>query len=115
MVGGDRTSAAIAAASVLAKVTRDRYMHQAAERYPGWGFEKHVGYSSPEHRAAIDEIGISPLHRRSFQSVAYTQLGLEGHLEDLEGTDNVVDLEDYIAAVEDDADGVEADLGVAEA
>ena len=78
VVGGDRTSAAIAAASVLAKVTRDRYMREAAERHPGWGFEEHVGYSTPEHRAAIDELGISPLHRRSFASVAYTQLGLDG-------------------------------------
>jgi ribonuclease HII len=75
VVGGDRTSAAIAAASVIAKVTRDRYMREAAERHPGWGFEEHVGYSTPEHRAAIEEIGISPLHRRSFQSVAYSQLG----------------------------------------
>jgi ribonuclease HII len=75
VVHGDATSAAIAAASVLAKVTRDRYMRQAAERHPGWGFEEHVGYSTPEHRAAIDRIGISPLHRRSFQSVAYSQLG----------------------------------------
>ncbi len=76
VIGGDATSAAIAAASVLAKVTRDRYMREAALRHPGWGFEEHVGYSTPEHRAAIDRIGISPLHRRSFQSVAYTQLGL---------------------------------------
>ena len=75
VVHGDATSAAIAAASVLAKVTRDRYMREAAERHPGWGFEEHVGYSTPEHRAAIDRIGISPLHRRSFQSVAYSQLG----------------------------------------
>jgi ribonuclease HII len=75
VVQGDATSAAIAAASVIAKVTRDRYMREAAERHPGWGFEEHVGYSTPEHRAAIDELGISPLHRRSFQSVAYTQLG----------------------------------------
>jgi len=76
VVGGDATSAAIAAASVVAKVTRDRYMREAALRHPGWGFEEHVGYSTPEHRAAIDRLGISPLHRRSFQSVAYTQLGL---------------------------------------
>ncbi len=76
VVQGDATSAAIAAASVLAKVTRDRYMREAALEYPGWGFEEHVGYSTPEHRAAIDRQGISPLHRRSFQSVAYTQLGL---------------------------------------
>jgi ribonuclease HII len=78
VVEGDGTSAAIAAASVLAKVTRDRYMHSVAGRHPGWGFEEHVGYSTPEHRAAIERIGISPLHRRSFQSVAYSQLELAG-------------------------------------
>lgn len=76
VVQGDATSAAIAAASVLAKVTRDRYMREAALRHPGWGFEEHVGYSTPEHRAAIEQIGISPLHRRSFRSVAYSQLEL---------------------------------------
>jgi ribonuclease HII len=76
VIQGDGTSAAIAAASVVAKVTRDRYMREAALRHPGWGFEEHVGYSTPEHRQAIEEIGISPLHRRSFQSVAYAQLEL---------------------------------------
>ena len=76
VVKGDATSAAIAAASVLAKVTRDRYMRDVAAHHPGWGFEEHVGYSTPEHRQAIEEIGISPLHRRSFQSVAYSQLEL---------------------------------------
>lgn len=76
VIEGDGTSAAIAAASVIAKVTRDRYMHGVAREHPGWGFEEHVGYSTPEHRAAIERIGISPLHRRSFQSVAYSQLGL---------------------------------------
>jgi len=78
VVEGDGTSAAIAAASVIAKVTRDRYMHGAAADHPGWGFEEHVGYSTPEHREAIERIGISPLHRRSFQSVAYSQLELAG-------------------------------------
>jgi ribonuclease HII len=78
VIEGDGTSAAIAAASVLAKVTRDRYMHGAAREHPGWGFEEHVGYSTPEHREAIERIGISPLHRRSFQSVAYSQLELAG-------------------------------------
>jgi ribonuclease HII len=76
VVKGDATSAAIAAASVVAKVTRDRYMREVAPLHPGWGFEEHVGYSTPEHRQAIEEIGISPLHRRSFQSVAYSQLEL---------------------------------------
>ena len=76
VVKGDATSAAIAAASVIAKVTRDRYMRDVAAQHPGWGFEEHVGYSTPEHRDAIEQIGISPLHRRSFQSVAYSQLEL---------------------------------------
>jgi ribonuclease HII len=76
VVGGDARSAAIAAASVIAKVSRDRFMQRAAERYPHWEFESHVGYSTPEHRAAIETHGISPLHRLSFQSVAYAQLAL---------------------------------------
>jgi ribonuclease HII len=78
VIEGDGTSAAIAAASVIAKVTRDRYMQRAASQHPGWGFVEHVGYSTPEHREAIERLGISPLHRRSFQSVAYSQLELAG-------------------------------------
>jgi ribonuclease HII len=76
VVGGDATSAAIAAASVIAKVTRDRFMVRMEERYPGWEFAAHVGYSTPEHRAAIERQGVSPLHRMSFQSAAYQQLAL---------------------------------------
>ena len=76
VVGGDATSAAIAAASVIAKVTRDRFMQRMEERYPGWEFAAHVGYSTPEHRAAIEKLGVSPLHRLSFQSMAYQQLAL---------------------------------------
>jgi ribonuclease HII len=78
VVAGDSRSAAIAAASVLAKVTRDRYMRRAAARHPGWDFDTNVGYSTPEHRAAIADRGISPLHRLSFDSIAYQQLALEG-------------------------------------
>ena len=77
VVDGDARSAAIAAASVVAKVTRDRYMRRMADELPGWHFATNVGYSTPEHRAAIAELGISDLHRRSFQSVAYTQLAIE--------------------------------------
>jgi ribonuclease HII len=77
-VDGDARSAAIAAASVVAKVTRDRYMRRAAQELPGWEFESNVGYSTPEHRAAIARMGISHLHRRSFQSIAYQQLAIEG-------------------------------------
>ena len=76
IVGGDSTSAAIAAASILAKVARDRFMRRADELHPGWEFAAHVGYSTPEHRAAILRQGVSPLHRMSFQSTAYQQLAL---------------------------------------
>jgi len=76
VVGGDATSAAIAAASVIAKVTRDRYMRRADALHPGWEFAGHVGYATPEHRAAIERLGVSPLHRMSFQSIAYQQLSL---------------------------------------
>jgi ribonuclease HII len=78
VIDGDCKSAAIAAASILAKVTRDRYMHRVAERHPKWDFHTNVGYSTPEHRAAIREHGVSPLHRLSFASIAYQQLALEG-------------------------------------
>ncbi|HEV2982507.1 MAG TPA: ribonuclease HII, partial [Solirubrobacteraceae bacterium] len=76
IVDGDATSAAIAAASIVAKVTRDRYMHHADSQHPGWSFAEHVGYSTPEHREAILRQGVSPLHRMSFQSLAYQQLAL---------------------------------------
>jgi ribonuclease HII len=76
VIGGDAKSAAIAAASVLAKETRDRYMRRADAAHPGWDFAQHVGYSTPEHRDAIERIGVSPLHRLSFQSTAYQQLAL---------------------------------------
>jgi ribonuclease HII len=76
IVDGDATSAAIAAASIVAKVTRDRYMRRADSQHPGWNFAEHVGYSTPSHREAILRQGVSPLHRMSFQSLAYQQLAL---------------------------------------
>jgi ribonuclease HII len=76
VIGGDGKSAAIAAASVIAKETRDRYMRRADATHPGWEFAQHVGYATPEHREAIERLGVSPLHRRSFQSMAYQQLAL---------------------------------------
>ena len=76
IVGGDARSAAIAAASVIAKETRDRYMRRADAHHPGFQFAEHVGYSTPEHREAIERLGVSPLHRLSFQSAAYQQLRL---------------------------------------
>ena len=74
VVGGDGLSAAIAAASIVAKVTRDRLMVRAGEQLPAWGFGAHFGYSTAAHREAIIEHGVSPLHRMSFQSSAYEQL-----------------------------------------
>jgi ribonuclease HII len=76
VIDGDCRSAAIAAASVLAKVTRDRYMRTVAERHPEWDFASNVGYSTREHRSAIASHGVSPLHRMSFNSTAYQQLQL---------------------------------------
>jgi ribonuclease HII len=69
IVKGDAKCLSIAAASIVAKVTRDRIMTQLARDYPGYGFERHKGYGTPEHQAAIDKLGVSPLHRRSFKPV----------------------------------------------
>ncbi|UJA21880.1 ribonuclease HII [Thermoleophilia bacterium SCSIO 60948] len=76
VVGGDTTSAAIAAAAIVAKVTRDRCMKQAHDHYPAFDFAGNVGYSTPGHRAAVIEHGPSKIHRRSFASIAYSQLTL---------------------------------------
>jgi ribonuclease HII len=65
--GGDRISLSIAAASVVAKVVRDRFMISLGERYPSYGFEKHKGYPTAEHREAIARFGALPVHRRSFK------------------------------------------------
>ncbi len=69
IVGGDATSLSIAAASIIAKVTRDRIMIDLARSHPGYGFERHKGYGTPEHKAALAELGVCALHRRSFQPV----------------------------------------------
>lgn len=66
VIGGDGKCAEIAAASILAKVTRDRYMLQMAEQYPQYGFEKHKGYGTAAHYAALREYGPCPIHRPSF-------------------------------------------------
>ncbi len=66
VVKGDAKSASIAAASILAKVSRDRYMIKMAEEYPQYGFEKHKGYGTKAHSEAILKYGPCPIHRRSF-------------------------------------------------
>ena len=69
VVGGDGLSLSIAAASIVAKVTRDRLMRQLALRYRGYGWETNVGYATEEHRAALMELGPTPHHRRTFGPV----------------------------------------------
>ncbi len=77
VVEGDSKSAAVAAASVIAKTTRDRLMvGPAAELWPHLGFERHVGYATREHQDALRAGGLTPIHRRSFRSVAYPELRL---------------------------------------
>ena len=66
VIKGDASSASIAAASILAKVARDRYMKELAEKYPQYRFEKHKGYGTAAHISAIKENGLCPLHRLSF-------------------------------------------------
>lgn len=66
VIGGDAKSEAIAAASILAKVERDAEMCRLAEQYPGYGFEKHKGYGTKAHYAAIEELGLCPIHRKTF-------------------------------------------------
>jgi ribonuclease HII len=73
VVDGDTKSAAIAAASIVAKVTRDRLMRRMAALYPRYGFSSHVGYITPEHTRAVLAHGPCPQHRRSFQSRAYVE------------------------------------------
>lgn len=66
VVRGDSHSPAIAAASVIAKVARDALIGRLAERYPGYGLERHAGYGTALHRSALEQQGLTPLHRRSF-------------------------------------------------
>jgi len=66
VVGGDRRCYAVACASIVAKVTRDRLMHRLAQRYPGYAWEQNVGYGTPAHLAALDKLGATPHHRRTF-------------------------------------------------
>jgi ribonuclease HII len=75
IIKGDRLSLSIAAASVVAKVTRDRIMLEYHEEYPNYGFDQHKGYGTQVHKQALEECGISPIHRTCFMPVAgYEQL-----------------------------------------
>jgi ribonuclease HII len=76
LVKGDARSYSIAAASVLAKVTRDRMMLEFEEKFPGYGFAGHKGYGTPQHLAAIAKLGPCPIHRRSFAPLKLAQAKL---------------------------------------
>lgn len=69
IVKGDAKCLSIAAASIVAKVVRDRRMVALAREYPGYGFDRHKGYGVPEHKAALERLGVTPHHRRSFKPV----------------------------------------------
>jgi ribonuclease HII len=69
LVGGDGRSLSIAAASIVAKVTRDRIMAELARSHPGYGWERNMGYGTPQHRAALIRLGVTPHHRRSFRPI----------------------------------------------
>ena len=73
IIQGDAKDASIAAASIVAKVHRDALMHQLAGRYPGYGFEQHMGYGTAIHLAALERLGPCPAHRRSFATVERTE------------------------------------------
>jgi ribonuclease HII len=74
VIGGDGLSLSIAAASILAKVTRDRHMAELDQRYPGYGWSHNAGYATPEHRTALLHLGVTPHHRRSFSPVSQHSL-----------------------------------------
>ena len=69
LVGGDGRSLSIAAASIVAKVTRDRIMGELAGAHPGYGWERNMGYGTAEHRAGLIRLGVTPHHRRSFRPI----------------------------------------------
>ena len=76
IVRGDETSAAIAAASIVAKEMRDDLMRRLDVAHPGYGFVAHKGYGTPEHEAALVKLGPSPAHRRSYLGKVYARLGV---------------------------------------
>jgi ribonuclease HII len=70
VIKADGSEPAVSAASIIAKVARDAWMAKAAERFPGYGFERHVGYGTRRHQEALQRLGVCELHRRSFKPVA---------------------------------------------
>jgi ribonuclease HII len=88
IIKGDALSMSIAAASIIAKTTRDRHMAELDAKHPGYGFASHKGYPTPEHQEALDRLGALPFHRRSFAPVRRA-LGLEPVQEELFGEETL--------------------------
>jgi len=108
---GDQVAASVAAASIVAKVTRDRIMTSLHARYPEYGFARHKGYSTPSHMAALDACGPSPVHRRSFVNVSCRLTGgiQDGRIvmpaEDIEPAEGVVLADGSVLALDVTGDG----------
>lgn len=101
VIGGDAAAACIAAASILAKVTRDHIMVDMDRKLPGYGFAAHKGYNTPEHLAALRELGPSSEHRRSWRNVR------------LNGQAEVIEIEDELTEAELAAEMIEPDAEIA--
>jgi len=69
LIKGDARSISIAAASIIAKVTRDRLMEEYDELYPGYGFKNNAGYGTKEHLLGLEKYGVTPIHRRTFAPI----------------------------------------------
>jgi ribonuclease HII len=80
MIDGDATCYAIACASIIAKVRRDRLMQRLARKYPGYGWQKNVGYGTKQHITAIESLGITPHHRKTYAPVQRVMQQLELNL-----------------------------------
>jgi len=108
---GDQVAACVAAASIVAKVTRDRIMTGMHAEYPQYGFARHKGYSTPSHMAALDACGPSPVHRRSFVNVSCRldggsrAAGAAVRTEDLDRANGVVLADGSVLALDEAADG----------
>lgn len=108
MVHGDARCYSIAAASIVAKVVRDRLMARLALRYPGYDWEENVGYATPAHRRGIVERGVTPFHRRSFRRVKVALYGDQLHFDVIDeamsiGADDLTDVgeqADVVAVLE---------------
>lgn len=106
---GDQVAACVAAASIVAKVTRDKIMTGLHSQYPEYGFARHKGYSTPSHMAALDACGPSPVHRRSFVNVSSRMEGQAGSVavpaEELERAEGVVLADGSVLALDEGGDG----------